>query len=94
MDKRHHKYARKDMLDVVERLTGGRANPDEIDKIVRGADEIDIVRSGLEETMIGAYQPIRELWRRNKKVNDLRTSAFAIAIDKVAISYLDLGIFP
>ena len=47
MDKRHHKYARKDMLDVVERLTGGRANPDEIDKIVRGADEIDIVRSGL-----------------------------------------------
>jgi len=94
MDKRHHQYARKDMLDVVERLTGGRANPNEIDKIVRGADEIDIVRSGLEETMIGAYQPIRELWRRSKKVGDLRTSAFAIAIDKVAISYLELGIFP
>ena len=94
MDKRHHQYARKDMLDVVERLTGGRANPNEIDKIVRGADEIDIVRSGLEETMIAAYQPIRELWRRSKKVDDLRTSAFAIAIDKVAIAYLEMGIFP
>jgi glutamate dehydrogenase (NAD(P)+) len=52
------------------------------------------VRSGLEETMIGAYHPIRETWKQHRGEVDLRTAAMIVAIDKVAQSYAQLGIFP
>ena len=52
------------------------------------------MRSGLEETMIGAYHPIRETWKQHRDEVDLRTAAMIVAIDKVAQSYAQLGIFP
>ena len=58
-----------------------------------GADEIDLVNSGLEDTMIVAYNQIAEIRNQHKGVS-LRTAAFINAIDKVAKSYLELGIFP
>jgi len=62
--------------------------------IVHGPDEIDLVNSGLEEIMVAAHQQIRELARRDPRITDLRTAAFLSALNKVAISYLELGIFP
>ena len=59
-----------------------------------GPSEEDLVRSGLEETMIGAYHPIRETWKQHRGEVDLRTAAMIVAIDKVAQSYAQLGIFP
>jgi glutamate dehydrogenase (NAD(P)+) len=54
-----------------------------------------LVNSGLEETMIGAYYPIRETWKRHRGDSvDMRTAAMIVAIDKVALSYEQLGIFP
>jgi glutamate dehydrogenase (NAD(P)+) len=50
-----------------------------------GADEEDLVNSGLEETMVTAYHQMRV---------DLRMAAFALAIDKVALAYRERGIFP
>ena len=61
-------------------------------EVAHGADEEDLVNSGLEETMINAYQEILAI-RREHGV-DLRTAAFIDAINKVAQSYLELGIFP
>ena len=52
----------------------------------------DLVHSGLEDTMGPAYHRLREL-RADHKV-DLRTAAFIEAINKIAICYQDLGIFP
>ncbi len=52
------------------------------------------MNSGLEETMSVAFQQIRDVQRRNPKVPDLRTAAFISAIDKIAVSYMELGIFP
>ena len=63
-------------------------------KIAHGADEIDLVNSGLEETMVTAYRQIREQWTRDARVADLRTAAFLTALHKVAATYLELGIFP
>jgi glutamate dehydrogenase (NAD(P)+) len=60
--------------------------------MTRGGDEEDLVNSGLEETMAVAYREIRDI-RKAKKI-DLRTAAMVSAIDKVAKSYSDLGIFP
>jgi glutamate dehydrogenase (NAD(P)+) len=60
----------------------------------RGADEIDLVRSGLEGTMVDSYREIREAMTKNKKIKDLRTAAMAVAISKVAKSYETLGVWP
>jgi glutamate dehydrogenase (NAD(P)+) len=62
--------------------------------LARGAEEQDIVNSGLEDTMIAAYNEIRAIRKRHPKMPDLRTAAFVNAIDKVARSYQELGVFP
>ena len=51
------------------------------------ADEIDLVNSGLEDTMISAYEEIRHAQRKHGLGNDVRTAAFIVAIDKIAASY-------
>ena len=53
-----------------------------------------MVNSGLEETMIGARQQIRDLARRDPRVTDLRTAAFLSALHTVATCYQEMGIFP
>src|SRR2546426_1205396 len=81
------------MLSAVEKATGRFCPPEERLKIARGADEIDLVNSGLEETMISAYHQIHELWKFTR-AGDLRTAAFLNALKKVAATYLELGISP
>ena len=78
----------------METLTGKKVNAVEKQLIMHGADEVDLVRSGLEETMIAATREIMDCWRNNPKVPDMRTAAYVVAIDKVATSYAELGIFP
>jgi glutamate dehydrogenase (NAD(P)+) len=56
-------------------------------------DERTIVNAGLEQTMVNAYRAIRERLRRQPALQDLRTAAFATAIDKIARAYGELGIF-
>ncbi len=94
LSKRFEEASRSALLESIERITGKHLSPEERKLIVRGADEIDLVNSGLEETMITAYDEIRETMLRTPGVTDLRTAAFLNAINKVAIAYLELGIFP
>ena len=61
---------------------------------VRQASEEDLVNSGLQETMAVAYNQIRGIWKQNEKVTSLRSAAFVNAIDKVALCYGELGVFP
>ena len=53
----------------------------------KGADELELVRSGLDDTMRDALQAMRERWHEDEKVDDLRLSAYLIAIQKIALSY-------
>jgi glutamate dehydrogenase (NAD(P)+) len=94
MDKRFNQRTYDSILNIVEQNTGKGINERERQFIARGADEIDLVRSGLEETMIHAYNEIRDIWKSKKRVNDLRTAAFVSAINKISSDYMTLGIFP
>jgi len=85
---RSHQYA-----TMLEEHTGTRISDSTKMKILRGADEVDLVRSGLDDSMRIGYQELREALQSNGKINDLRTAAFAIAIEKIARSYLDVGIY-
>ncbi len=82
------------MFRAVESATGYQFSEKER-RTVHGADETDLVNSGLQDTMINAYQEIREtrLKYGNNEVNN-RTAAFITAIHKIAQSYMQLGIFP
>ena len=94
IEKRFDQNAYTNIVNLVEDLTGKTISEKRKSFITRGADEVDLVRSGLEETMITAYQSIRDVYKRKKKVEDLRTAAFITAIDKIANDYLTMGVFP
>jgi glutamate dehydrogenase (NAD(P)+) len=94
MEKRFEERAYRRLLSTVQTMTGKTLTEEEIRGIAAGPSEEDLVNSGLEETMITSYQKIREMRRRHADKPDLRTAAFIVAIDMMAVSYSDLGIFP
>ena len=59
----------------------------------RTTDELDLVRSGLDDTMRLAYQQMSEELHTNDRITDFRTAAYAVAIKKIARSYLDIGVY-
>lgn len=94
MEKRFQENMNKHILGQMENLAEKQVSQKEKDYILHGADEIDLVHSGLEETMIGATREIMDIWHANPSIPDMRTAAYVCAINKVAISYVELGIFP
>lgn len=94
MEKRFDHNTYLNLVGITERLTGKSVKDKEKAFLTRGADEIDLVRSGLEETMISSFQQIKEVYKRKRKINDLRTAAFVTAINKISNDYNSLGVFP
>ncbi len=94
MEKRFEEMSNRRMVQSIEKATGKDLSPGERSLLVRGADEEDLVNSGLEETMSVAFNQIRAIQQRDRRITDLRTAAFISAIDKIALSYMELGIFP
>lgn len=92
MEKHYDEQAFARLLGAVSSATGKQFSSREHADIARGAEELDLVNSGLEDTMTTAYHRLREIQRRHR--TDLRTAAFVDAIDKIAVCYQDLGIFP
>ena len=92
--RRYEESAYNAMLLFIEQATGYQFSDDERGP-VHGADETDLVNSGLQDTMINAYQEIRETKLKYAKEEiDCRTAAYINAIHKIAQSYMQLGIFP
>jgi glutamate dehydrogenase (NAD(P)+) len=94
MEKRFDEQSARNLLAAVEKATGRAFSDQELNQVARGAEEIDLVNSGLEETMIEAYHGIREIQKRGDGAYDLRAASMIDAIDKVALAYKDRGIFP
>lgn len=92
MSKRFEQSSQTNLLKAVEFATGKKLPKSIWDEVVQGGGEEELVNSGLEDTMISSYISIREY--ASEKNSDLRTAAFAGAINKVAVSYLEMGIFP
>ena len=92
MERRFEENSMRKMLLGVEDLVGKRFTEDLFNKIAHGADERDLVDSGLEDTMITSYNEIKEI--RDRHSIDLRTAAFVSEINKIGHSYEKLGIFP
>lgn len=94
LEKRFTENMNAHIIGQIEAVSGKKVDLDEKEFILHGADEVDLVYSGLEETMITATREIMEAWKANPQIPDMRTAAFVVAINKVGTSYAELGIFP
>jgi glutamate dehydrogenase (NAD(P)+) len=92
MERRFESMSNRRILEAVEELTGKSFNGETFEAVGVGADEEDLVNSGLEETMVSGYQQMREMSLFHG--TDLRNAAMATAIGKVAMAYQERGIFP
>jgi glutamate dehydrogenase (NAD(P)+) len=94
LEKRFTENQNTEILGQIEALTGKKVNEKEKQVIMHGPDEVDLVYSGLEETMITATREIMDCWNSNPAIPDMRTAAYVVAINKVGVAYAELGIFP
>lgn len=92
MEKRFEEGSYRKILNVIENSSDRTFTEEEMKELAKGADEYDLVDSGLEETMINAFEELNGL--RKKHDIDLRTAAFLSAIEKVGVMYEQMGIFP
>lgn len=100
----HHRFGRLEnrfqhdafhrIVMKVEEMTGKTLSDRDRDVLTRGGTEVDLVNSGLEDTMITAYGQIKETFRQHPEIKDMRTAAFVCSLKKIAGDYISMGIFP
>lgn len=94
LEKRLDHARRSRFVGAVEGLVDRDFEAGMRQKLTEGTSEEDLVNSGLEESMVSAFQEILDIRRRFKKVGDMRTAAYICAIEKIADSYQQRGLFP
>ena len=95
MQRREEEAKSRMLIEEIETATGKKLSDAFKNRYIQGADELTLVRSGLDDTMRGAYGDMRELWHMKRSQDpdfDLRTAAYMIAIGRVADSYKSLGL--
>jgi glutamate dehydrogenase (NAD(P)+) len=93
MGRRYDENSNINIMNLIEKTTGVTLSADQRLLVAKGATELELVNSGLEDTMVRSYHEIREL-KMTKNIDSLRTAGFVAAIDKIAISYMNMGIWP
>ncbi len=91
MNRRYEENRGRDIVNAINQISDKKISQKNVETIVYGAKEEDIVNSGLEDTMRIAFQEIKEL-KNQHKLSDYRTAAYGIAIKKLEKSYLELGL--
>ena len=97
MQRRQEEARHQLVVDELERISESLGKtwtltPTFKDRYLRGAGELELVRSGLDDTMRAAYQAMSEVWHGRNDVNDLRVAAYLVSIDRVAKSYRAKGL--
>lgn len=91
MEKRFHETRGQHIVSAIEMASGTQVPEWIRAEIARGADELDLVRSGLDDTMRLAFREMVERRRSNPRVGDYRMAAYVIALEKILRSYRDIG---
>jgi glutamate dehydrogenase (NAD(P)+) len=92
MQRRQEEDRHRLLINELENVSGQKLSETFKQRYLHGAGELELVRSGLEDTMRGAYQDMRKVWHERSDVEDLRTAAYLVAIGKVANSYRSMGL--
>lgn len=92
LDRRLDEGRGERIISALEQMTGRPAAKSLRAEIVSGADELTLVRAGLDDTMRQAYEEISDTFHGNEAIDDFRTAAFVVALRKIAKTYSDLGV--
>ncbi|MEE9259015.1 MAG: Glu/Leu/Phe/Val dehydrogenase [Nitrospinaceae bacterium] len=93
LQRRYEENQNSLMIQAIE-SAGGRVPEGLAGQIGQGPKEIDLVRSGLDDTMRIAFQQMRERYWANENIDSYRVAAMAIAIEKIYTSYRTMGVYP
>ena len=93
INKRYNELNNEMMVSAIEDASDTNLPIKQRTQLIKGAGEFELVDSGLEGVMVNAYHEINEI-RKEKEVEDLRTAAFINSLEKIAVCYLELGVFP
>ena len=96
MERRQEELRHHMLIDELERLSSanglGSFSSEFKEKFLTGAGELEMVRSGLDDTMRTTYQAIRQIWHSRDDVPSLRVAAYMLAIERIATSYMSKGL--
>jgi glutamate dehydrogenase (NAD(P)+) len=97
MERRAEEARHRLLVDEIERIAAGQGANMGLSAsfkadYLRGAGELELVRSGLDDTMRTAYQSMRTEWHSRPEIEDLRTAAYLVSIRRVAASYQAKGL--
>ena len=92
MQRRLDEYRGERILDALELLTDKKVPENLKRDITKGADELTLVRSGLDDTMRLAYQEVSNIFHTRPEVEDFRTAAFVVALQKISRTHLEMGV--
>jgi glutamate dehydrogenase (NAD(P)+) len=93
MERRFEELRGNHIISALEEATGKKMPSWTLTELARGADELDLVRSGLDDTMRLAFQHIRDVKARNDEIDDYRMASYFIAIEKISRSYVYIGVY-
>ena len=91
LNKRYEEHRGEAILKAIKQISTNKLPKELIDQLVHGANEDDIIASGLEDTMRVSFQEILEM-KSSYNLDNYRMAAYAIALKKIEKSYLELGI--
>ncbi|TJZ86558.1 Glu/Leu/Phe/Val family dehydrogenase [Paracoccus hibiscisoli] len=97
LERRHEEARARMIVEELERLSADTGLNWTLSKgfkesFLTGADELELVRSGLDDTMRTSFQKMKEVWTANPKVRDMRTAAYVVAIRRISNVYNSLGL--
>jgi glutamate dehydrogenase (NAD(P)+) len=92
LEKRRNQLQLNNLIEAIESMTGSTMPKKYKDNFMDGIEEIDLIRSGLDDMMIDGFQQVKEEFMSNDKITDFRTAAFKVAIEKIAMAYDSIGL--
>ena len=92
LEKRRNQIQLNNLVEAIEAMTGKPMPKQYKEKFADGIEEIDLIRSGLDDMMIDGFQSVKKEFLENEKIPDFRTAAYKAAIEKIALSYDFIGL--
>jgi len=92
LEKRENLFQFNTLIEGIESMTGKTMPQEFKSNFLNGVDEIDLIRSGLDDMMIDGFQEVKKEFMSNDKITDFRTAAYKVAIEKIAMSYDSIGL--
>jgi glutamate dehydrogenase (NAD(P)+) len=92
LEKRKNIIQFNSLIDAIESMTSKQMPAKYKSHFLDGVDEIDLIRSGLDDMMIDGFQDVKKEFMANDKISDFRTAAYKVAIEKIAMAYDSIGL--